>query len=235
MSVLDVCIAVAREVGIAVPSSIFGASGRTEANLGNRANDAYRRICFQSHEWKDLIATATITGDGSTTAWPLSTVASDYRRMLKDTQMHPSDRPYSTLQWVPRYNTWLMYEVQAFSPVTGFWNLSGGNINIKPALDTGVTVKFGYISNLIADGGTKTAFDADDDEIDIGDEDLLRLGMVWKWRERRGMPYADDLADYTEWLSQWISDDRGSSILRLNQPPRRMMGHALAYPATITE
>ena len=97
------------------------------------------------------------------------------------------------------------------------------------AIRPGDTVKFIYIRNAWAAGGTKTAFTADDDAFDL-DERLLKLGMIWQWRANKGLPYAEDMANYEAALAMLIGADKGENILRIGGRRSSFPDAKIAYP-----
>lgn len=241
MSVLDVCMEVARKVGIKVPTTVFGSVERTQQSLGDLANEMASQICFDSgHDWGLLKTVATITGDGTTTQHSLP---SDYRRMIKKATLWPSSTPYTTLTHVPDRDTWLGYDEQTFVPLLGYWSIFGGYMNVKPAIASAETVKYIYLSNLVVapvSGSNKTKFTVDTDTFRLtqqGDtevnERLLRLAMIWKWKADHSQAFAEDLADFELAKAQMILEDKGSNILTLNTRSAPLFGHNLAYPGTL--
>lgn len=49
--------------------------------------------------------------------------------------------------------------------------------------------------------------------------DLVRLGVVWRFRRAKGMPYADRLNEYEGRLSRLINDARGIRSISFGEPP----------------
>lgn len=217
--------------GIALdkPSAVFGSSSREHIELANIANEMAAMIAA-SHEWQVLNKIATITGDGTSEDWDLPT---DFDRMLDKSQLWSSSLE-TPLSPISDRDEWLGMDVQSFDFVINAWILYAGQIHIKPALSSGVTAKYFYQSDLWAlDGSTPAAeFTADDDTFRL-DERLLKLGIIWKWREMKGLPYAEDLATYERLLAKLIARDKGSRIIRIGRAgmPRDA---TYAYPKSIT-
>jgi len=128
---------------------------------------------------------------------------------------------------------WLELDIKTFDFVINAWILYAGEIHIKPALSTGVQVKYFYQSNLWGLNGSTpiSEFTADTNTFRI-DERLLKLGIIWKWREMKGLPYAEDLATYERLLAKLAMRDKGSRIIRLGKAvlPRDT---TVAYPQSI--
>lgn len=79
---------------------------------------------------------------------------------------------------------------------------------------TGETLVFEYLSNawLTDSGGTtlRTAFAADDD-VGLLDEDLLEMGLVWRFKQAKGLGFAAELAEYEIERDRRIANDPGST------------------------
>jgi hypothetical protein len=230
MTVLSAVVEASKFIGVDVPEVLFASTERENIELASLAQEMAERIA-NGHDWNVLARVHTITGDGSTTAFDLP---SDYDRMLVKSQVWSSslETPLSPVSDLDR---WLELEVQSFDFVINAWTIYGGQMHIKPALATGVTAKFYYISDLIATpaiGANKAVFDTDTDTFRL-DERLLKLGIIWRWKEAKGQPYAEWMADYEELKERLVSRDRGSKMIRVGKV--RLPGDVThAYPQAIT-
>lgn len=216
-------------IGLGVPNGVFSSTEREHVELVDVANDMAERIS-NAHEWQVLTTLATITGDGVTEDWDLPV---DYNRMLTKSQLWSSSLS-TPLSHISDIDEWLGLEVQTFTYVVNAWCMFGGKIHIKPALPVGVTVKYYYQTNLIVvqnGGDEKVAFSADTDAFKL-DEQLLRLGIIYQWRANKGLPYAEDMANYEDRKEKLISRDKGSRMLRLGRV-RMPKDVTLAYPQSI--
>lgn len=233
MTLISTVAAAAPWIGITVPTVLFTATDRTSVEMQDMVNECAKAIA-EDYDWQRLRIVNTITGDGTETAWDLPT---DYSRMLKKTRLWPSDQPNSPLIHIPDSDRWLQEDVQNFQTITNRWTIYGGQLHIKPALVTAITVKHFYISNLlvIASGGsvpTKTDFTADNDEF-FTDERLLKLAIIWRWKAAKGRPYAEDLENYNRALEVVAGNDKGARILHIGRM-RVPNDVNLAWPGTIT-
>ena len=232
MSVLSV-LQDACTSGIALekPTAVYGSSVREHLELATLANEMADMIA-QSHEWQALQRIAVITGDGTTTDFDLP---ADFARMLNETQLWSAviDGP---LMPIRDRDDWLNAITKDYEFATNAWILYGNQLHFRPALDTSEVVNYFYQSSLWAKnaGGTNiAAFSADTDTFRL-DERLLKLGVIWRWREMKGLPYAENLNDYELLKEKLIHRDRGPSILQDRNSRIRGMG-TLAYPWTIPQ
>lgn len=216
--------------GIALekPSAVYGSTTREHVELANIANEMAAMIAA-SHEWQILNKIAVITGDGTAEDFALP---ADFDRMLDKSQLWSTSLE-TPLSPISDRDDWLELDIKTFDFVINAWIIYAGEIHIKPALSTGVQVKYFYQSNLWGLNGATpiSEFTADTNTFRI-DERLLKLGIIWKWREMKGLPYAEDLATYERLLAKLAMRDKGSRIIRLGKAvlPRDT---TVAYPQSI--
>lgn len=223
-TVLEVVQAAAPKLGIAVPDNLFAATDRTEVELRSVLNEAAARI-VRAHDWNALKTLETNTGDGVTEGFDLPI---DYIRMPKDGQIWSSrwQRPLTLVS----SDDWLRLEIREYDMIVGTYLLLGGQIKFKPVLASDETAKWYYVSGnyaTAAGGSNKSAFSADDDTFRLDDR-LLELMLIFEYRNRKGLDYAEDMAAAEIALSQLISEDRGARIV--TQSSRANVRGKVSYP-----
>jgi hypothetical protein len=185
MTILNVVQQVCLKTGIALPAQFYSATSREMVELQSLVNEMASRIA-KAHDWTLLRTLSTYTGDGTETAFPLP---ADYLRMLKKANLW-SSAIQTPLTHIVDTDEWLEMDIRAYDYVVGAWTMLGGNIEIKPAMASGATAKWYYVSNLVvapASGSNKAAFTADTDTYRL-DERLLKLGMIWNGRPIKASP-----------------------------------------------
>jgi hypothetical protein len=86
---------------------------------------------------------------------------------------------------------------------------SGYEIEFFADLETGNEVTVSYISkNWLKSGGSPAAIWADVADTLLLPEDLIRMGVIWRFRRRKGLPYADRMAEYEAILARHANDSR---------------------------
>lgn len=216
MTILSVIQQVTPVIGLDVPTAVFSATDRASVELQALANEMAQRIAFDTHDWTLLKTLATITGDGVTMGFNRQ---ADYKRMLKKARIWPSASPFAPYRHVLDSDDWLGLTVQNFRTIIGSWTMIGAQIMIRPAIATGATAQYYYITNNIvadANGNPKTAFTADTDVFRL-DERVLKLGMIWQWKANKGLAYEEDMANYGDALAVSIGTDKGSNIIEVGQ------------------
>lgn len=201
------------------PTTIYSTQNQTELELGDLANEVAADI-MKSHDWQALTKITNLAGDGTTTAFDLP---SDYDRMVLASDIHDGASLFWDYTPAASVNQWMTLTtggINAISP--GWWILLGDRIQFFPA-PTG-NAPFAYVSRQFARSapasGTgaiipKASFTSDDDTF-LMPERLITLGVVWRYREQKGMGYAEDMANFEMALSQAQARDKGSRVIRSN-------------------
>lgn len=229
MSILDVAKYVAPRIGLEVPTQFIASTSREHVELQELVRDTAAMIA-QGTPWQKLSGIHTITGDATTEDWDLP---DDYDWMPDGNNVW-SSAFQSALCKVIDADAWLQRLVQSSTTSLNEWIIYGNQIHIRQALASGVTAKFFYQNNKYAasSGGTpQVTFTADTDTFRL-DERLLKLGVIWRWKADKGMPYAEHMEDFETLKAQLVARDKGSTVLRVGAG--RVMGDTtIAYPKAL--
>lgn len=230
MSVLTACQDAAKllKPGQAVPTSVFASNDTFAVELAALSHEAASAIVKQ-HDWRKLIMLKTQTGDGATTAFALP---EDYDRMPVKAAVFSTSLE-GPMEPVLDLDVWLDREISAFTGSPGYWMLLGGFMNIKPAMSASASAKYYYVSGYYASasGTPKARFTLDTDEFRLS-ERLLTLSLIWRWRYRKGLDYAEDMQNFEIALAEEIARDKGSRMLKIGRV-RLPDDVALAYPRVL--
>lgn len=230
MTVLSVVQQACPLIGLMVPDEVYASTDLAMIEMREVVEDVALGIA-DAYDWKGLAAVATYTGDGSAEAFNLP---SDYDKMLKKAQVWSTSLE-TPLSHISDLDEWLGLDIQSFDFVVNAWTLIGDQINIKPAMASGITASHYYKSNhLVVDAAssTKVTFTADTDAFRLDDR-MLKLGIIARWRENKGLAYTEDLDRFEDCKSKLMSADKGSRVLRVGRQ-RSPRGVVQAYPQSIT-
>lgn len=233
MAIGDVLRQVCVAVGEAIPPAFFSTAAgtsRTWQQLQLLANEAASMIAG-GFDWQVLRKVAEINGDGTAEGFDLP---ANFSRMLKRASLWSSRHRWDMTHIVDS-DDWLSFEFTTIAPLYGAWTMHGGQIHIQPVMATGEKAKFFYISKQIvraADGTLKTAFTADED-IFLLDERLLRLAIVYLWKQLQAQDFAAELADYEIAFDQAADSDGGSKPVLSGNGPAGLAGRVV-WPGTVT-
>lgn len=226
-TILQIAQDAAPKIGIDVPGLLVGSTDRTEVELLSVLNELVDRIA-RLHDWRALKALATYTGDGTTEEFDLP---GDYLRMPKDAQVWSTRWQRPLLPITPEDA--LRLDIREYDLVAGTWFLVGDQMVFRPALASGELAKWYYIAATQvkpANGANKARITLDTDTFRLGDR-LLELHLIWEWRQRKGLSYAEDMATAEVALAQAISEDKGARII--TQSSRMNSRAKIAYPWSV--
>lgn len=237
MTVLSAIQGASLKIGVTRPTVIFASTVREHQELAELANDCARMIAYDSgHDWTRLKTLGTFTGDGATPAFDLPT---DYQRMLKKARLWPSASPTSPYRHYTDTDEWLGDLVQGFVGVSGAWTIIGEDVHIRVGgstsyLENTATAKFYYLTKYHSRNNSSVAIEAFTADTDVFklDERLLKLAIIYRWKQDKGQDYAEHLSDYENALAEQIGNDKGSNILVLGTR-RSPAGAEYAFPETI--
>ena len=111
------------------------------------------------------------------------------------------------------------------SSVTGPYydfRIVGGSVELVPAPVGGETITFEYQSKWwIANASSPTtkARDAwaNDDDVSVLDEELLTLGLVWRFLRATGMDYSEEFREYEGRLAKAAARDGGKRVKYMDE------------------
>lgn len=216
-------------IGVSVPAAVMASTTRELVELKAITNDVASMIT-RAHPWQIFRTIATVTGDASTVDFDLP---SDYDWMPDDSNLWSSatKQPLVKLQSTDDY---LYIVVNSLTPTPSRWIIYANQIHIRAALASAVTAKYFYQSNLCVDpaSGSNTAIFATDTDVFRLDERLLKLGIIYRWKQAKGQAYSQELDDYEVLKEKLIARDKGATILHQGSA-RHARGSVFSYPGTV--
>lgn len=208
------------------PNDVFSSTDQVALEFADLSNEVATDIA-KAHDWRDLVGIVQFVGDGTTEAFQKP---ADYDRMLADAAMADAASwlwGYTPIQSVSEWMDLRSGTGPTLSP--GGWIILSGNFVFYPA-PTG-TAETPYMRNAYATdevGSAKSAFSADTDSFVLSDR-LLTLGLIWRWKEWKGLEYAEDMRNYEIALAQEQSRDKGARVIAARRPLSRGVNAAHPY------
>jgi len=228
MTLLTECQSAAIRLVGRKPTTFASSTETFEMEIVDLATEVGRDIA-DSHDWQTLGRIASFVGDGVTDVYPAPT---DYRRMpLHADVINASGMGYGRITDVNEFLAMRSSGVGGGIGMPGGWTLYGGMFQFYPVIPDGAVAEFPYISgNFAADefDVPKNAFTADTDVFLLVGK-LLRLGIIWRWRQNKRLDHGEDEANFTKAFNEISGRDKGSRIFATG--PMRMPGNvSVAYP-----
>lgn len=225
--VQDACLS----LGLSSPSAVVGQSGYTQllALLNLEGKDlASRAPWYKLRRRNTFTLSTSSTNQGAMNSTVVT--AGDFDYMLQGTFYNtttdmPIDGPISDMDEEEQ-------TASGFSGPYQQWTIRGGDLYIFPQPTSADATAFQYISKFWcqASGGTKKAAFTVDTDTGILDENLLTLGLIWRWRRANGMDYAEEFRTYEDRVHSAIAREVGGRKLYMDAP--RGTKYGIVIPQT---
>jgi hypothetical protein len=212
MSLITIVQEVAGALNQPVPTAVFGSSTGDAVLWRNLAQREGRELA-KRHDWQAMIVQQTWT----TTATQAQSTAlpSAYDHLPPDVEIWdqtgkmPLAGPTSSRDWQ------ILTSRAITGGLTGWWRIIGGVLNIYPAPAAGRTYALEYISKnwCQSSGSTAQSAWAADSDTALIPENLIALGITWRWLRAKGMAYAEEMSTYEREVEKAAGRDRGSNTL----------------------
>lgn len=235
MSLLTIVQNAAPVIGIPKPSSVIGnSSAQVMTLLG--LTQLGGRILARSHTWQGITKRVTFAGIAANaqTGQP----PSGYDRFAATQRIWDGTRdtwlvgPLSTDEW-----DGILVQPQTAFP--SYWTMLAGVINIAPAPAVTDSFTYTYVSrNWIrpdaGDGTTDKAAWTVDTDGSLIDESLLELDLIWRYKQAKGLDYAEDMSTFEREKEKAIARDRGPRSVKTSRMYRGDPPGSY-WPGTITQ
>lgn len=222
MSLLTVIQYVCGRTNVPVPATVTGTTDTQVLQmmrmLEEEGNDLARR-----HSWQGITFEATHTTIAAEDQGALTTIATNgYRDIKNGTFWDRSSKlpilgPLSDQEWAA-------YKGMATTGARYHFRIRGGKLLINPVPPASLSWAFEYASKnwiLGADLTTyKQYFTLDTDTILIP-EDLVLMGLRWRWKKEKGLDYSEDFETYEKQVKDAMGQDGGKPVLCMDGGVKR--------------
>jgi hypothetical protein len=205
--------------GVPVPASVLGTTDSQVLQMLRLLEEEGNDLSMRG-EWEQLTLEASHATTAVEDQGALTGIATNGFRYIKnDTIWDRTDRlhvlgPVSSVNWQA------LKAVVTTGPRYQF-RIRGGKLLVNPAPTAGHEWKFEYISKnwiLGADGTTyKQYFTLDTDTI-LLPEDLVLMGLRWRWKKEKGLDYAEDFRTYEMQVTQQLGRNGGKPVIYMDGP-----------------
>lgn len=203
---------------ISIPSTVIGSTDpqvvQIRALLEKEGIELARR-----GDWEGITFQATHTTTAAEDQGTITSIAGAGFKYIKNqtiwdrTDSLPVLGPASASEWQA------LKALAATSPRYTF-RIRGGKLLVDPVPAAGHSWAFEYVSRywIVATGATtatKALFTVDTDFPALPDE-ILTLGLEWRWKAEKGLDYAEDFRSYEMMVKDALGRDGGKPILRMD-------------------
>ncbi len=217
MSLLTVVQDTCDRIGLSRPSSVVGSSDSQVRNLLGLAQQEVRDLAAR-HAWQSLILEKTFTA--TATAAQSGAIPTDFDRLVDGSMWNRTRDNYIHGPMSPQ--DWQMIQATVAPNITEAFRVRGNSLLITPTPTAGDTYAFEYVTKYVVGAAASTAptleqFTADTDIAYVRDE-LLTLGLVWRFQKSRGLDYGESMQTYEIAVKRAIDRDGGRPVLSMGEP-----------------
>lgn len=212
MTLLSVVQNSCKRIGIPSPTAAFNSSDQQIIQLVGLAQQEGKELA-RRYAWQVLTTEKTFSSTAAETQ--TGAIPSDFDRFIDETFFNRTMKrevqgPLTAQQWQFHKSVVATTIVEAFRQ-------RGNSVLITPTPSTGWTYAYEYVSKnwCESSGGTDQAAWAADTDVGILDEELMTLGVVWRWQRAKGLDYAESFNTYERQVAQAIARDGGKPRLNM--------------------
>ena len=171
------------------------------------------RELLERFSWPQTQAEATHTTLAAELQGVMTTIASGFGYIINQTFWNrtltqPVTGPLSPQEW----------QLQKARVTTGpysSYRIQAGKLFAYPAPPAGNTWVFEYqtINFCESSGGTDQSAWAADTDVGLLDENLMQMGLVWRFKKKNGLDYSEDFRIYEQKLANETARVGGKKVL----------------------
>lgn len=219
MSLLSIVQDACRRIGIAAPTAVVSSSDPQIVQLLALVNVEGKKLatCTSvglSYDWQSLQTEATFTSVALELQGVMTTIAPGFKYIIGDTVWDRTTRLKAYGSITPQ--DWQNNKAWFLNGPYPAYRVRGGQLLFNPIPAAGHSYYFEYQSSYWCTDATgvtlKAAFTADTDIARL-DEDLISDGLVWRWKQAKGLDYAEDFNAYQIAVTNAVARDVDRPVL----------------------
>jgi hypothetical protein len=232
LSLLEIVQQVCGRMGLPRPATVASSQDDSTIQMMALLNEVVMDLVTRGKSWKELQRLATFTSVAAEQQGLMTTIAPyGFQYIIEDTIFDRTQRrPLFGPRGAP---AWQQSEALPYTGPEYTYRIWQGYFMMQPAPPAGREIAFEYASNWpvqAANGEWKKFFDADDDTCPL-DDTLLLLGLRWKWKSEKGLPYAQEKTDFESAMAQFSGQDSTHGEISMSDQARNSLRPGIWVPA----
>lgn len=224
MSLLTIIRSACRRIGLTPPNVVASSTDATTGLLYELAQEEGRALSKYG-DWKILRKEKTFTTVAAETQTD-TPIPSDWDAFIDNTFWNRTRR--IRLYGPLNPDDWQRYKAGSTFPITNCFTIRGTSWLIRPIPAAGDTIYYEYRSNqwCQSSGGTAQSAWAADSDTGILSEDLMADGIIWRYKQDRGLEWQSFYDKYIYNVDQALAKDKPHRIVDMKNggPPVRTPG-----------
>lgn len=219
MSLLEIIQASADRMGLVTPTAGIGASDATAKQLVALAKQDVAEL-GRAHPWQAITKETTFTS--TATEAQANAIPEDFDRFLYGSMYNRTRKRIVAGPLTPR--EWQDLKGRSAVVVYDAFRHRGNSLIFQPTPTAGETYAFEYVSKYVvtdATGVTEQLTFQDDTDQPLLDQELITLGVIWRYLKAKGLDYAEPFRDYQMMKKQLMARDggqRGVNLAKYGSP-----------------
>lgn len=229
MTALQIVQNATARLGLTVPSAVFSSTDEQVILLRYLMNQEGKELATRG-DWSKITKEHTFTTVAQ--AAQTSSVPSDFGHIIMGTVWNRNtDRP---LIGPLTPAEWQQYQARniasSFDSAFRFRGTGTASLLITPDPTAGQTVAYEYVSDqwCEAAGGTDQSAFAADTDVGLLDENLITLGVIWRFLAQKGFDYGEAFRTYQLEVEKALGRDGGKPVLYLGGATKRVFGSEIS-------
>jgi hypothetical protein len=226
MSLLTCVQQAADRLGIVRPSSVIGSSDQQVRQLLGLAQQEGKELA-RRHPWQAIIKEKTITATASETQ--SGAIPSDFDRIINGTFFNRTKT--RRVEGPMTAQEWQNYKSSVTTVLFDAFRIRGSAMLLAPTPTLSDSYAYEYVSlwwctTAAGTAPTQSEWTADDDVGSLSEE-LMTLGIVWRFLKAKGLDYSEPFRSYEMQVGLAMSRDGGKRLSvsfagpsYMKEPPR---------------
>lgn len=215
MSLLTMVQGACKTIGLPSPASVVSSTDGNIITLLSLAQTEGREL-RERFSWPQTQLEATHTTLAAELQGVISTIAPGFSYIINGTfwdrtLSRPVTGPLSPTEWQA------LKARTATGPYSSY-RMQGNSLYAYPAPAAGSTWAFEYQSTYFcqSSGGTDQSAWAADTDVGVLDENLMQMGIVWRFKKKNGLDYSEDFRSYEQKLANDTARVGGKRALSMD-------------------
>lgn len=233
MSLLTIVQDACRDLSLPVLTSVVGNSTGHAPLMLRVAKEELNSLATR-HSWQRLIKENTFSATATSAQVTASAIPSDFDRMVNESMFNRTTRRHV---WGPLDSVqWQYVQASLVTLVDPSFRIRGGTIHITPTPTSGNTIAYEYISLNKARTSASAEQEnwAADADTSVFKEEIVTLGVVWRYRRAKGFAFNADQEEYERRVAEAIMRDGTRSRITTDPAIRFRSPAAPQMPETLT-
>jgi hypothetical protein len=229
MTLLSIVQDAAGRLGLARPTSVYASTDPLVVQLLGLAQEEGKALAGR-HTWQALQTEYTFPTVSGTASYALP---SGFDELIKDTVFNRTRRRRMQGDLSP--SQWQETQASLVTMVNPAFRIRGSLFYISPTPTAAETIAYEYVSLNWCQSAASAAQSAWAADTDTGilNEELMTLGIKWRWGKAKGLDYAEDMNTYEIEVQKKIFKDGARVTIDTANCERDRVPHAPQTPETL--